>query len=72
MILDMRRIIVRPRIQRPFLLVLSAVGGLLGVTYFTNGDVVARRDRFGIAPGACLILMGSAGVWRALRLGFGR
>ena len=44
----MRCIVIRPRIQVPILVVLCVLWGLLGVTYFTNGDVVAKRDRFGI------------------------
>ncbi|WP_327039625.1 hypothetical protein [Micromonospora maris] len=65
----MRPIVIRPRIQIPVLVVLSAVWALLGVTYFTSGDVVAGRDWFGIVLGSLLLVSGMAGVWRALRLG---
>jgi hypothetical protein len=42
---------------------------LLGVTYFTNGQVVAKRDWFGIVLGCVCVIMGLVGIWRALRLG---
>ncbi|MEU4532900.1 PH domain-containing protein [Micromonospora ureilytica] len=46
-----------------------AVWTLLGVTYFTSGDVLAERDWFGIVLGCLLVTTGIAGIWRALRLG---
>ncbi|MGC5053931.1 PH domain-containing protein [Micromonospora sp. DT48] len=65
----MRPIVVRPRLQITVLVVLSAAWALLGVTYFTAGDVVAESDWFGIVLGSLLVASGMAGVWRALRLG---
>ncbi|WP_436532947.1 hypothetical protein [Actinoplanes sp. HUAS TT8] len=65
----MRRIVIRPRIQVPLLVVLFTVWTLLGVTYFTNGDVLAQRDWFGIALGIMCVVTGPCGIWRALRLG---
>jgi hypothetical protein len=49
--------------------VIFTVWTLLGVTYFTPGDVVAQRDWFGVGLGCLLITSGIAGIWRALRLG---
>lgn len=63
------RIVIRPRIQRPLLVVIFTVWGLIGITFFTNGDVVAQRDWFGISLGVLCVLMGVTGVWRASRLG---
>lgn len=63
------RIVIRPRIQIPVLVVIFAVWTLLGVTYFTSGDVLAERDSFGIGLGCLLVTSGMAGIWRALRLG---
>jgi hypothetical protein len=65
----MSRIVIRPRIQIPILVVIFTVWTLLGVTYFTSGDVVAERDWFGIVLGCLLVTSGMAGIWRALRLG---
>ncbi|WP_430495988.1 PH domain-containing protein [Micromonospora trifolii] len=65
----MHRIVIRPRIQIPVLVVIFAVCTLLGVTYFTSGDVLAERDSFGIVLGCLLVTSGMAGIWRALRLG---
>ena len=65
----MSRIVIRPRIQIPVLVVIFTVWTLLGITYFTAGDVVAERDWFGILLGCLLITSGVAGIWRALRLG---
>lgn len=65
----MRRIVVRPRIQIPILVVIFTVWALLGVTFFTSGDVVSKRDWFGIVMGFVLMTSGVAGVWRAVRLG---
>jgi hypothetical protein len=65
----MGHIVVRPRIQRPLLVVLFVIWGLLGVTYFTDGKTLANRDWFGITLGCVVIAMGVIGVWRALRLG---
>lgn len=65
----MRRLVIRPRIQIPLLVVLFAMWTVLGSTYFTNGDVVAGRDWFGIVLGAVCVIMGVVGIWRALRLG---
>jgi hypothetical protein len=65
----MSRIVIRPRIQIPVLVVIFTVWTLLGVTYFTAGNVVAERDWFGIVLGCLLITSGVAGIWRALRLG---
>ena len=65
----MKRVVVRPRVQVPVLVVLMTGWTLVGVTYFTNDDVVARRDWFGIALGIVSIAMGLTGIWRALCLG---
>jgi hypothetical protein len=65
----MHRIVIRPRIQIPVLVVIFAVWTLLGVTYFTSGDVLAERDSFGIVLGCLLVTSGVAGIWRALRIG---
>jgi hypothetical protein len=65
----MSRIVIRPRIQIPILVVLFTVWTLLGVTYFTSGNVVAERDWFGIVLGCVLVTSGVAGIWRAVRLG---
>ncbi|WP_422733116.1 PH domain-containing protein [Micromonospora sp. WMMD558] len=65
----MSRIVVRPRIQIPILVVIFTVWTLLGVTYFTSGDVVAERDWFGIVLGCVLVTSGLTGIWRAVRLG---
>lgn len=65
----MDRIVVRPRVQIPLLVVLFAVWGLIGATYFTGGDVMAKRDWFGIVLGCALVTSGLVGIWRALRLG---
>jgi hypothetical protein len=65
----MSRIVMRPRVQIPLLVVIFVVWTLLGVTYFTAGDVVAERDWFGIVLGCVLATSGVAGIWRALRLG---
>lgn len=65
----MSRIVIRPRIQIPILVVIFAVWTLLGVTYFTSGDVAAERDWFGLVLGCVLVTSGVAGIWRALRLG---
>lgn len=65
----MSRIVIRPRIQIPVLVLIFAVWTLVGVTYFTSGDGVAERDWFGIALGCLLVTSGMAGIWRALRLG---
>ncbi|WP_433353262.1 PH domain-containing protein [Micromonospora saelicesensis] len=65
----MHRIVIRPRIQIPVLVVIFAIWTLLGVTYFTSGDVLAERDSFGIVLGCLLVTSGMAGIWRALRLG---
>ncbi|GAA1806632.1 hypothetical protein HC028_02715 [Planosporangium flavigriseum] len=65
----MGRIVIRPRIQTPLLVVLFVVWALLGVMYFTNGEVLAKRDWFGITLGCVLVISGVAGMWRALRLG---
>ncbi|QGN48050.1 hypothetical protein GKC29_15170 [Micromonospora sp. WMMC415] len=64
----MSRIVVRPRIQIPILVVIFTVWTLLGVTYFTSGDVVAERDWFGIVLGCVLVTSGLTGIWRAVRL----
>ncbi|GGM69410.1 PH domain-containing protein [Dactylosporangium sucinum] len=65
----MNRIVMRPRIQIPFLVLAFTLWTLLGVVYFTFGDVVAKRDWVGIVLGCLLITSGVAGIWRALRLG---
>lgn len=65
----MKRIVIRPRIQRPVLVLIFTVWALLGLTYFTNGDVVAKRDWFGIALGVMCLVGGAVGVWRSLRIG---
>ncbi|MEU8404973.1 PH domain-containing protein [Micromonospora sp. NPDC048842] len=65
----MHRIVIRPRVQIPVLVVIFAVWTLLGVTYFTSGGVLAERDWFGIVLGGLLATSGLAGIWRALRLG---
>ncbi len=65
----MSRIVIRPRIQIPILVVVFTVWTLLGVTYFTSGNVVAERDWFGIVLGCVLVTSGVAGIWRAVRLG---
>ncbi|WP_158609992.1 PH domain-containing protein [Micromonospora musae] len=65
----MSRIVIRPRIQIPVLVVIFTLWTLLGTTYFTPGDVVAERDWFGIVLGCVLLTSGVAGIWRALRLG---
>jgi hypothetical protein len=65
----MSRIVIRPRIQIPILVVIFTVWTLLGVTYFTSGDVVAEREWFGMVLGCVLVTSGVAGIWRALRLG---
>ncbi|WP_410821015.1 PH domain-containing protein [Micromonospora sp. 050-3] len=65
----MSRIVVRPRIQIPILVVIFTAWTLVGVTYLTSGDVVAERDWFGIVLGCVLVTSGVAGIWRAGRLG---
>ena len=65
----MSRIVIRPRIQIPILVVIFTVWTLLGVTYFTSGDVVAEGDWFGIVLGCVLVTSGVAGIWRTVRLG---
>ena len=65
----MSRLVIRPRIQVTILVVLFAVWTLLGVTYFTSGDVLGERDWFGLVLGCVLVASGVAGIWRALRLG---
>lgn len=65
----MSRIVIRPHIQIPILVVISTMWTLLGVTYFTFGDVVAEREWFGMVLGCVLVTSGVAGIWRALRLG---
>ncbi len=66
---SMGRVVVRPRLQVLWIVVLSTVWGCLGTTYFSEGDVIARRDWCGLALGCLLVIMGVVGVWRALRLG---
>jgi hypothetical protein len=63
------RIVVRPRVQTPLLVVVFAVWALLGVSYFTEGDVVRKPDWFGLALGCVLLISGVAGIWRAVRMG---
>jgi hypothetical protein len=65
----MKRIVIRPRIQIPLLVVGFAVFGLIGVGLLTDGDVIAKRDWFGIVLGAVLIPGAAVGIWRAVRLG---
>ncbi|WP_165947188.1 PH domain-containing protein [Micromonospora sp. 15K316] len=65
----MSRIVIRPRVQIPILVVIFTLWTLLGVTYFTSGDVVADRDWFRIVLGCASVTSGVAGIWRALRLG---
>ncbi|NUT34761.1 MAG: hypothetical protein HOV79_17025 [Hamadaea sp.] len=65
----MQRIVIRPKIQIPLLLVVFGGFGLIGLTYFTNGDVIARRDWFGIILGVVLSAGALVGIWRTLRLG---
>lgn len=60
---------MRPRIQITALVVIFGVFALIGVTYFTDGDVLAGRNRFGLILGCVLTLGGAIGIWRALRLG---
>lgn len=67
----MNRIVVRPRLQSPDLVATFTVWTLLGVTYFTSGDVAAEGDWFGIVLGCLFVTSGMAGIWRALRLGVG-
>jgi hypothetical protein len=57
----MKRMVIRPRIQIPLLVVIFSMWGLLGVTLFTAGAVVAKRDWFGIVMGGILIISGVAG-----------
>ncbi|MEV4539274.1 PH domain-containing protein [Asanoa sp. NPDC049518] len=64
----MNRIVIRPRIQIPIMVVLFTVWTLLGVTYF-SADAVAKRAWFGLVLGCVLVTSGVAGIWRALRLG---
>ena len=68
-ILIMKNVVIRPRIQVPFLVVIFAVWTLIGVIYFTNGHVVAERNWFGIELGFICVIMGLTGIWRTLRLG---
>ena len=66
----MKRIVIRPRIQTPLLVLLFAVFVLLGVTFFTGNDnVIAKRDWFGLVLGVMSIAAGVLGIWRALRMG---
>jgi hypothetical protein len=65
----MSRIVIRPRIQIPILVVIFTVWTLLGVTYFTSGDVVTEREWFGMVLGCVLVTSGVAGIWRGFRLG---
>ncbi|MEU8076293.1 hypothetical protein AB0B31_12680 [Catellatospora citrea] len=65
----MQRIVIRPKIQRPILVVLFTGWGLLGLTSFTSGDVIAERNWFGLGLGVLVIVSGVLGVWRALRMG---
>jgi hypothetical protein len=61
--------VIRSRIQGPLLVGLFAIWTFLGASYFTAGDVVAKRDWFGIALGVMSVIIGVVGIWRALRLG---
>jgi hypothetical protein len=65
----MTRVVVRPRVQIAILFVLSVAWTCLGATYFTNGDVVANRDWFGVGLGCLLLVSGPLCLWRAARLG---
>lgn len=64
----MRSVVIRPRIQISILVAVFSMWTLLGVTYVTVGDVVAKRQWFGVVMGCLLIVSGLAGIWRALRL----
>lgn len=66
---SMKRVVVRPRIQIPLLVMVFTIWTCIGATYFTSGDVLAKRDWFGIVLGFVSVLMGICGIWRALRLG---
>lgn len=65
------RIVIRPRVQICVLVVVFAVFGLIGATYFTEreGDLLAGENLFGTILG-CIFVPGSiVGMWRALRMG---
>ena len=65
----MKRIVIRPWIQVPLLVVVFAVFGAIGVSFFTNGDVTGGRDWFGMVLGVALVPLAALAIWRALRLG---
>jgi Bacterial PH domain len=64
-----KRIVIRPRIQIPLLVLAFGIFGLLGVTMWTDPEILAKRDWFGIILGVVLTIVGVLGIWRTLRLG---
>ncbi len=65
----MDRIVVKPRVQIAVAILILAVFMLLGLLYFTELDVVAERNWFGIGLALVCLVGGGVGVWRALRMG---
>jgi len=65
----MTRIVMKPRGQITVLIVVFGLFALIGTTYFTNGNVGANRDWFGVSLGCALTIGGAIGIWRSLRLG---
>jgi hypothetical protein len=51
------------------LVIIFAVSGLIGSTYFTE-ETIAQRDWFAIILGVTIVPGSLWGIWRTLRLGF--
>ena len=65
----MKRIVIRPRLQIPLLVLAFGIFGLLGVSLWTDAEILAKGDWFGITVGLALTVLGVLGIWRTLRLG---
>jgi len=64
-----KRIVIRPRIQIPLLVLAFGIFGLLGVSLWTDEEILAKGDWFSIIFGVALTVLGVLGIWRTLRLG---
>lgn len=64
-----QRIVIRPRVQIALLVAIFVMFALIGLTFFTNGNVVGGRDWFGIILGGTCLIGGLLGAWRTLRMG---